>query len=248
MPLILDKTSANVDEFFNRIVDLIAHEKITQERLNGVGLMTASEDVRDNYLILRRRTDLGAEINEFRMDSQGNRMDQVGLAKGYLVTSGFALNCDYFFSAFQPESQFRYLGSQKMGSRDTFVVAFAQQPGKATLYSTLTGRKGTRVHMLMQGIAWIDKSNFQIVRLRTDLLAPHPEIGLDQQTTDLSLSTVRLLDMANPLWLPRDVKVYLRFKTFDPERDQFYELSFRNKHHYADYRRYRVSSKMVVPQ
>ena len=114
LPGILEKTAANADGFFHHIVDLIASEKITQERLNGIGIVTASEQVRDNYLILRHATDLGADIVEYRMDSQGNRMDQVGLTKGYLVTSGFALSCNYFSSAFQPESKFRYLGEQRL--------------------------------------------------------------------------------------------------------------------------------------
>jgi hypothetical protein len=245
LPGILQKTAANVDGFFSHIVDLIASEKITQERLNGRGIVTASQQVRDNYLILRHATDFGADIVEYRMDSKGNRMDQIGLAKGYLVTFGFALSCNYFSSAFQPESKFRYLGDQRLGSRDTFVVAFAQQPGKATLYVTMAGQKGTRVYMLMQGIAWVDKSNFQVVRMRTDLLAPHSEIGLDQQTTDVTLGKVQLLDVASRLWLPSDVKVYLRFKAFDWDHHQFYEQTYRNKHHYTDYRRYRVSVKMV---
>jgi TonB family protein len=246
LPLILEKTAANVDDFFSRMVDLIAREKIKQEVLNRKGSVTAKEQVRDNYLILRHHsTDFGADIIEYRMDSQGNRMDQVGLTKGYLVTFGFALSCNYFSSAFQPESQFRYLGDQRIGSQDTFVVAFAQQPGKARLHVTMTGREGARVDMLMQGIAWVDKSNFQLVRMRTDLLAPHPEIGLDQQTTDVTLSKVQLPDMASPLWLPRDVEVYLRF---DSGLGQFYEPRYRNEHHYTDYRRYRVSTKMLVPQ
>ena len=108
----------------------------------------------------------------------------------------------------------------------------------------MAGQKGTRVYMLMQGIAWVDKSNFQVVRMRTDLLAPHHEIGLEQQTTDVALSKVQLPDVASPQWLPRDVKVYIRFKAFDPEHDRFYEQSYRNQHHYTDYRRYRVSGKV----
>jgi hypothetical protein len=78
-------------------------------------------------------------------------------------------------------------------------VAFAQQPGKARRYVTMTGREGTRVDMLMQGIAWVDKNNFQLVRMRTDLLAPHSEIGQDQQTTDVTLSKVQLPDVKNIL-------------------------------------------------
>jgi hypothetical protein len=53
----------------------------------------------------------------------------------------------------------------------------------------------------------VDKANFQIIRMQMDLLAPRPEIGLEQLTTVLTLSKVQLLDVATPLWLPKDVKV-----------------------------------------
>jgi hypothetical protein len=99
----------------------------------------------------------------------------------------------------------------------------------------------------MQGIAWVDKRNFQIIRMRTDLLAPHPEIGLDRQTTEVTLTKVQLLDVATPLWWPSEVKVYLRFKACDSDLAPLYGTSYRNEHHYTDYRRYRVSVKMVVP-
>jgi hypothetical protein len=59
----------------------------------------------------------------------------------------------------------------------------------------------------MQGVVWVDKANFQIIRMQMDLLAPRPEIGLEQLTTVLTLSKVQLLDVATPLWLPKDVKV-----------------------------------------
>jgi hypothetical protein len=77
--------------------------------------------------------------------------------------------------------------------------------------------------MLVQGIAWVDKSNFEIIRMRTDLLAPHPEVGLAQQTTEANFSRVQLLDVATPLWLPSEVKVYLTFKEFDSIHGRFLE-------------------------
>jgi hypothetical protein len=72
-------------------------------------------------------------------------------------------------------------------------------------------------------------------RLRTDLLLPRPEIGLDQQTTDVILSEVRLREITSPLWLPKVVNVYARFQG----------QNFKNEHHYANYRRYRVSTKVI---
>jgi hypothetical protein len=50
--IILGKTGGRVQEFFQNIVDLTAHEEIAQERLNAKGLITASRRLQYNYLIL----------------------------------------------------------------------------------------------------------------------------------------------------------------------------------------------------
>jgi hypothetical protein len=126
-------------------------------------------------------------------------------------------------------------------------VAFAQKPGLADLFVTMIGTRGTKIHMLAQGVAWLDKYNFQIIRMRTDLLAPRPEISLDRQTTEVAFNQVQLPDVAAPLWLPSEVKVNIKFKSHDPERKLSYEQSFQNEHRYSDYRRYRVSGKMLTP-
>lgn len=85
LPGILQKTASNVDSFFRDIVDVIANEKITQERLDSIGLVMASERVPDNYLILRHLNAARADIVEYRMDDQGNRMDHPGLNEGYFA-------------------------------------------------------------------------------------------------------------------------------------------------------------------
>jgi hypothetical protein len=139
------------------------------------------------------------------------------------------------------------LGEEKLDGRETYVVGFAQKPDKATLSVRMKGRDGSPAHILVQGIAWIDKSNFQIVRMRTDLLAPRWDVGLNQQTTEVSLGKVQLADVTASLWLPINVKVYVEFTTHNGAVDEVFELSYKNEHHYSDYQRYRVSAK-VVPE
>lgn len=238
---ILEKTGSNVDEFFKHIVDVIAQERITQERLMGTRVI-GEQQTDDNYLIVRESDTSDSDLLEYRMDANGNRIDPGGYHRGYLVTFGFALLSNYFASIYQPESMFRYLGDQKLGERDTYVVAFAQKPGEATQFVTMRSTHIEGVHMLMQGIAWIDKANFQIVRMRTDLLAPRPEVSLDRQTTEVSFDPIQLQDISSPLWLPADVKVFLEIK--EAMLSGPVQLRFRNEHHYSDYRRYRVSVKM----
>jgi len=243
LPEVLEKTGNNVEDFFHHIVDLIAQEQITQARLTGTRVI-GQQQFQDNYLIVRESDASASDLVEYRMDSDGNRLDQAGPRRGYLVTFGFALLSNYFSSTYQSESIFRYLGDQKLGSRDTYVVAFAQKPGEATQIVTMSSSHFEGVRMLMQGIAWIDKANFQIVRIRTDLLAPRPEVSLDRQTTEVTFNPVQLQDVSAPLWLPQDVNVFLEIK----DALSSVQLCFRNEHHYSDYRRYRVSVKMIPAQ
>lgn len=247
LPGILKKAGLNVDDHFSNLVDLIAREKITMQRSLGK-ITSASQRIEDNYLILRESHKQSFQMVEYRMDAAGHRLDNVGINLGYLVSRGFAMTSNFFASGWQHESDFRYLGDQRIDSRETYVVGFAQKPALATLIVTMKGPNDVQYPVLIQGVAWIDKSNMQIVRMRTDLLAPHPELGLERQTTDVIFSEVRLADVAAPLWLPRDVKVNVAIKGPDSENGHAQEIRYRNEHHYSDYRRYRVSVKMISPQ
>jgi VWFA-related protein len=237
LPVILQKLGRSVDDFVRELGDLIAHEDVTQEKLNAKGKIQAKERVQDNYLILHHGNELGASA-EYRMDEKGNRLGPIGLEKGYVITAGYALSCIRFSTVVQPQSRFRYLGEEKMDSRETYVVGFAQRPGVATFVNSVRGAGGVDVDMLTQGILWVDKNNFQIIRMRSDLLTPNNEIRLDQLTTEVAFGEVQLQDIPNPLWLPRDVDVSMEIE----------KQKFRNLHHYTDYRRYRVSVKIVTPQ
>ena len=235
---ILGKTGENVDKFFDAFVDVIAQEEIRQ------GRSSKSQVVHDSYLILRHGNGSQARIEEFRMDEKGKRMEKIGLDKGFFVTSGFALSCVYFSRAFQWDSRFLYLGDQTIGGRDAYVVAFAQLPG-ARLPVTLRGPQGTPVHMLLQGVAWIDAASFQILQIRSDILTPHPQVGLEELTTKVRFSQVRLPDGGVPLWLPRDANVQVKLSKV---LDLTFQASFQNLHRYKNYRPYRVSARIVAPQ
>ena len=245
LPTILSKTGARVDDFFRQVVDLTAHEQITQEALTETGRKKSRSQY--SYLVLVHRDDLSRSPEEYRVDAKGNRVVPDGVDWGYAVTSGFAFECLHFLPANQPNSTFRFLGTEPMGGQSTYVVAFAQRVGHATNTNSvdLTGL-GVVVPTWVQGIAWIDQESFQILRLRTDLLEPlfpnalprrHGQTGVDQETTEITFAETRLLDVANPLWLPSEVSVHIRFNGAE----------FHNKHRYTNYQRFRVSSRILTP-
>lgn len=229
----------------------MASEEITQERQTPI---PARERVRDSYLILRRSQTGGTRFQEFRMDTEGNGPAEDGSEKGFFVTSGFALSTVHFSTVAQWDSRFLYLGDEKVDGRDTYVVAFAQLPNQAHNTVTTKEKNGVTVDMLTQGIAWVDKGNFRIIRMRTDLLSPYPEAGLDELTTEIRFSDVRFADVAVPLWLPRTVDVHIKSTAMGPGTSSRFATCknggdiFRNMHHYTNYRRYRVTSRMVTPK
>jgi hypothetical protein len=233
LPAILEQTGARVADFFRNMVDVVAREEVSQEVLGPAGVVVASQKTKYDYLILANGQETPPAYDEYRTDAQGQQTEQGGVEQGYAITIGFALKCVYFLPALRSHSRFRYLGEQVIGGRDSYVVAFAQRPQDATYWGTVRSPWGS-VRILDQGIAWIDKNTFQILRVRTDLLAAHREIGLAEQTTEVTFGEVRLADLAHPLWLPCEARVYALFQG----------QAFRNEHWYTDYERFRVSVKM----
>lgn len=238
LEVILQKMGRKMDDFVHDVGDLIAREDVTQEKLKANGDIEAKERFQDQYLILHHGNQWGASA-EYRMDRKSNQLGPIGISQGYLITSGYALSCIQFSTAAQSQlrSRFRYLGNTMLGSRETYVLAFAQHSGELS-FATVMKVGPKEVQMPTQGILWVDKSNFQILRMRSDLLAPNSDIELEQRTTDVTFAKARLRDVPNPLWLPSDVDVYIEISRH----------KFRNLHHYTNYRRYRVSVKILPPQ
>jgi len=238
-----------VDDFFRHITDLTAQEEISLTRLRQEKPYTKPElsgqRVRDSYLILRHRNNGQTEIIEYRTDGKGDNFDQVLVHNGFLVTSGFALSCNYFSTGFQSESTFRYLGEEKIGQRDSYVVAFAQLARESNALDQDERAKrngGARA----RGGCRVDRQE----RL-PDLAYAHRSARAakgdwtSQQTTEITFDKVQLADVATPLWLPSSVKAYVEFTTHNGDVDEFFELSYHNEHRYTNYQRYRVSAKML---
>lgn len=237
LPKILERVAANETLLLHNIPNLSSREEVVQERvdydtggsLRGFPLFTGHY----SYLVLAHAEGDGVRLNEYRTDPRGKETGP-GMAGSSSLTQGFALLPLHFHPFHQAAADFRYLGRQVLDGHETYVVAFAQQPHKAQL-TGIINVAGTVVAIAYQGIAWIEPDNFQIVRMRTDLLEPRPEVGLRAQTTEIHFSETRLPGLATPLWLPRDVVV----------TSSANGRVLRNRHHYSDYKKFVAESKIM---
>jgi tetratricopeptide (TPR) repeat protein len=229
---ILEKVSEGVESFFQSLPDTASVEQVHQDLLDKNGKVASSLDQDFQYLLLTRPDESGVGIEENRATLQGTIAALKGLDKGLMLTEGFASVPLFFHPDYQKGAGFRYLGRQSLEGKDLYVVAFAQKPGVARSTERFRTNEGSTL-IFVQGVAWIDPTNFQIVRLRTDLLAPYSAIRLQRQTTVIQFQEVPFKGVGKAFWLPQQVSVTVDWKG----------RVYRNQHRYSDYKLFKVETK-----
>jgi hypothetical protein len=232
---ILAAVGNNVTAFFADFPNVCSMEKVHLEKLDRKGTPTTSREYKYRYLMLTPNDPGAPSIEEYRSDMKGIETPQLGFSDNYMLTSGFASASLVFHPAYQSGSTFRLLGSQKIKNRDTFVVAYAQEPAKSRLSGIFQYGKNIR-QTYTQGIAWIDPQTHQILRLISDLLTPMPQIRLEKETTDIEFSEVRFKRLSQSFWLPEAVSVTLDWN------GRF----LRNQHAYSDFLLFNVDSSQKI--
>jgi hypothetical protein len=236
---ILSAVGKTVAEFFRNFPNTSSLEQIHQEKLGRKQKAGATLDQKFRYLCFTPAEDWGPGFDEYRVDLSGTPASQQGLQDGFMLTSGFASASLLFHPTYQPQASFRYLGRQKVNGRDTYVIAFAQQPGKARLKGAFKSG-GISMTTFSQGLAWIDSQSYEITRLRKDLLKPLPEVKLERETTEIAFGEVHFKGMAEGFWLPQQVTVTVDWNGKHLE----------NEHRYSEFKLFNVEAteKMRKPK
>jgi hypothetical protein len=228
---ILSGVGKTVAQFFANFPNTSSVEDIHQEKLRRKEKVGAKLDQRFHYLCFTPAEAWGLSFDEYRADPLGTKATPQGLQDGFMLTSGFASASLLFHPNYQSQATFRYLGRLKANGGDTYVVAFAQKPGKARLNGAFKLADITMT-TFSQGLAWIDAQSYQITRLRTDLLRPLPEINLERETTEIAYGEVRFKGIAGAFWLPQQVTVTVDWNG----------KHLRNEHRYSEFKVFNVEA------
>ena len=210
-------------------------ERQLEEKLHTTLLAGAPWKDFDYFMLSRQSPEGTPMLEESRTDIKALNGGRSKREPTILHGIGFGYLWLLFLPENIPQSRYRFLGHQKMNGHDAYVVAFAQLPGRVKVPAEIT--LGANAYpLLYQGIAWIDEATFRIVRLETDLLAPLPSISLQRMRSDLLFSEVRIPQLAQPLWLPKQVELTWR------QEDQL----LGEMHLYTKYRLFNVTVKMLT--
>lgn len=249
LPDLLSKVAAKADELLRKVPDLISDETIQETQWtvsqgpapcigtgclqNPAGSITRRDQTFTYLILTHPRQNSRLLIEEYRTGRNGKPVPQGSEAPQF---QGFVSSWIIFSSLNQVESRFRYLGEQKTDGHNTVVIGFAQVPGSIEQPGTILSKKGP-IPMLLQGIAWVDRSDFRIVRLRSDLLAPQPLFEFQKMTADILFGPVQIAGLDSVLWLPQAV---------DAEMEASGQY-LRERHLYSKYRLYQAKSRIILP-
>ena len=258
----MESVGEKVAAFIDNLPNTACAESIRSDQVEDrKGTLTEVFNDKFRYLLLRSPHGGWNGFQEYRTDAQGHAVNYGGAKVKSILTSRFALLVLCFDPRIQWSCHYRYFGRQMMGRRDTDVVGFAQNPeAKITLASFSDGKRAAQT--LLQGLAWIDRDRHEILRLRTDLLAPPPGSHLAKETTVVDYSPVQLSETSAATVLPRKVVVDLWLRVdaqadpmdnacflvakgyFLPQQCGTQVRHFRNTHLYSDYKLFRVESRI----
>jgi hypothetical protein len=249
---LLLKVGTRVDELVTKVPDLTSDERVTQTQW-VVGLaqdcgshssapgnfpiencsQTSGKRIQKDfhYIIVSRQAQSGRVLEEFRTDEQNQPLNSSAEGPNF---QGFAGSWVIFSPSNRSQSRFHYLGEQKIGKREAFVVAFTQIPGSVNVPMMMVNG-GKFVPMLFQGVAWVDQEDFRIIQLRTDILAPQQEAGFQKETAKILFGAVDISGLNLELWLPMGVNV----------RVEANGLAVQEQHVYSKYRLYHATSKIL---
>lgn len=229
---ILQKVGKSVSDFFDNFPDTVSVESVKQETLKKDNKLADQSSQTFKYLLVAKPEQRGLGLEEYRTNDIGNRTGIIGLDKGFMLTSGFASASLLFHPAYQPDTDFRLLGTEDLNGRKAIVLAFAQNPDRARITEMFHGDRDT-VMILVQGIAWVDPESGHILRMRTDLLKPADKVRLARQTTEIEYTPVTFKQTTREYWLPHAVTVTVDWKG----------RKFRNEHGYSDFKLFNVNAE-----
>ena len=199
--------------------------------LMGWGRRQPRRSQKYRYLVMGRKEGEALTFVEYRTDLRGREEASKKQPKKFIKTSGFAAMPLFFGPFGQAWSDFRLLGQQTVGRDPTEVVAFAEHIEPVAVMGRFSIGEAS-IPILLQGVAWIRSSDYQILKMRMDLLGPLPNVALEQLTTVVLFARNQIQDIPTAFWLPHEVEVNV---TMGPYR-------FSNRHTYSDYQLFRAES------
>jgi hypothetical protein len=206
-PKVMNGVGEQMKEFVSNLEKFTATEELTHLALEPGKKRRSGENRRFAYVVTVTRNRLGTFLlEEYRDGSMGADKFPNSVATNGLPGLGLI-----FHPAIVEDFQFTCEGLGQTGGQAAWQVHFAQRPDKSVRARAYVFPDKT-YGVYMDGRAWIDPGNYQVLRLETELQKPIPEIGLTKEHIVIQYAPVEFRTQKTEIWLPQKGELYVERK------------------------------------
>lgn len=208
-----------------------ATETLEHQNVSENGIASKATTVSFAYVVSIHETRPGSlNVEEYR-----NGTDDPSVFPEHLASRGLPSQVFLFHPYYQHEFEMKCEGLARQGKGFAWQIRFEQKrniPSRMQVHYL----NGKRFPVPLKGRAWIDTTNYNVVRLQTDVREPLKEAGLYAQHTEIEYGPVRFKKDNTDLWLPIRAEIYMQTKGHRIHR----------KHDFSNYILFAVEDKQTI--
>ncbi len=207
LPSVLQGAGQRAEQLLNTLQKFDASERVEHYKLNAAGIAGAADVRSFDYVVsVLKDAHGGFSMQEYR---NGSVVRPSQFPSG-IVTANLSVHGLIFHPSLAPGFTFSCEGLGEWKGRPTWLVHFEEKPN---LLNPLRSYaiNGFRYPLQLTGRAWIDASNFQVLRLESDLLKPVEKIRLTREHISIEFASVQFRTRNEQLWLPQTADLYVEW-------------------------------------
>jgi tetratricopeptide (TPR) repeat protein len=227
---VLEKSGARVQQLVEDVSHFLATEYLVHEQLDRFGNPNSKETRKFYYVATIREQSPGYfMVDEDRQLQRGEVTNPDGI-----ITKGFMSLALIFHPDIRSDFQISCEGLSQWQGQAAWLMYFRQRDDKPSRFGKyIVGRQPYDVRL--KGRAWITASDFEIVRMESELLRPVDKLSVQHQI--VQYGPVHFNSRNVDLWLPKSVDLYLEIN-----RRRYYR-----QHSFDRYTLFSVDSDQQLP-
>ena len=224
---LLGAAGRQIEEFVRSLERFSATEHVEHYSIDKTGNRKKPETRTFNYAVNVNQAEKGLIwLEEFRNGSTDPEM-----FPAHLATFGLPGLDLIFHPMLSSDFDFQCEGMGQWEGREAWQVHFVQRADRpARIRAYRVNREIFPVEL--QGRAWIDPVNHNVIRLESELAKPVPQIGLTQEHLAISYAPVRFASTGEQVWLPQEAELHVEMRG-----KRFYR-----QHRFSDFKLFSVDT------
>ena len=230
-PQVLTGVGQRMKEFVNNLEKFTATEAVEHYKRDAGKEQERPQTRRFAYVVTVSQNQQGTFlVDEYRDGGVDASMFPEGIA-----TNGLPALDLIFHPQMAGDFQFACEGLGQVKAKTAWQMHFAQRSDRAVrIRGYNTGQRTYRLYL--EGRAWIDAGNYQVLRLESELQKPVPEIELTKEHMVIEYAPVRFQAAKTQLWLPQVAEMYV-----EKNHHRYYR-----RHTYTDFKLFSVETEQNI--